>query len=170
MKRLGDSRKAEELLREALQDIRLEEDRSEEELIHYHLMVAIARQGRTDDARRYSDTHFALISPEESKHGDLDEIMQRDREEKELYNKAKGIIAARNIKVSESWWTEHRVALNRAQLRYGLLVPERELRKILIHTKTLRTQQRKSKRENLEGWGVSSAGSTEPLFRVYMRK
>ncbi len=122
---LGESSKAEELLREALQEISLEEDRSKEGLLHWQLMLAIARQGHTDDARRYRDTHLALIAPEESTHGDLGRILQLDRETKELYDKAKGIIAARERKVPESWWTEHRTALNRAQLRYGLLVPER---------------------------------------------
>ena len=121
---LGESSKAEELLREALQDVILEEDRSHEGLIHYCLMLAIARQGRTDDARRYRDTHLALISPEESIYGDLDWVLQLDKKEKELFDKAKGIIAARERKVPENWWTKHRETLNRAQLRYGPLVPE----------------------------------------------
>ena len=121
---LGESSKAEELLREALQKISLEEDRSNEGLIHWPLMLAIARQGHTDDARRYKDTHLALIAPEESTYGDLDWVLQLDKEEKELYDKAKGIITARERKVPESWWTKHRTALNRAQFRYGLLVPE----------------------------------------------
>lgn len=122
---LGDWRKAEELLLGALQDVSLQEDRSIEGRIHYDLMLATSRQGRTDDARRYRDRHLALIAPEESKIGDLDERLQRDRETKEIYDKAKGIIAARDSKMPEEWWTEHRKVLNRAQLRYGLLVPLR---------------------------------------------
>ncbi len=122
---LGESSKAEELLREALQDVILEEDTSDEGLIHYYLMLAIAQQGRTDDARRYRDTHLSLIAPKVSTFGDLDERLQLDREQKEIYDKAKSIIATRDSKVPESWWTEHRKTLNRAQLRYGLLVPER---------------------------------------------
>lgn len=121
--RLGDSHRAEELLCEALQDNRLEEDKSMEGPIHYNLMLAIALQGRPDDARRYRDTHLALITPEESKRGDLEQQLRLVREAKELYDKAKGILAGRNSKVPESWWTENRVALNRVQLRYGLLVP-----------------------------------------------
>lgn len=120
---LGDWHRAEKLLCEVLQDNRLEEDKSREGLIHYSLMLAIALQGRADDARRYRDTHLALITPEESKQGNLDQQLRLISEEKELYDKAKGILAARNSKVPESWWTENRVALNRAQLRYGLLVP-----------------------------------------------
>lgn len=119
---LGDWRKAEELLLGALQDVSLEEDRSIEGRIHYDLMLAIARQGRIDDARRYRDDHLALIFPEESKIGDFDERLQRDRETKETYDKAKSIIAGRDRKVSEKWWRENRKVLNRAQLRYGLLV------------------------------------------------
>lgn len=121
--RLGDSHKAEGLLQEVLQDNSLEEDRWDEGLIHYHLMMAVARQGRTDDARRYRNKHFALIAPEESKYGDLDWNLKLDREEKGLYDKAKGIIATGNTNVPERWWNEHRIALNRAQLKYGLLVP-----------------------------------------------
>ena len=121
--RLGDSQRAEKLLCEALQDNRTEQNKRLEGLIHYDLMLAIALQGRADDARRYRDTHLALITPEESKQGNLDQKLRLISEEKELYDKAKGILAARNSKVPESWWTENRVALNRAQLRYGLLVP-----------------------------------------------
>lgn len=121
---LGKPHKAEELLLKALQDVKLEEDKSREGRVHYDLMLAVAGQGRIDDARRYRDTHLALINPEESKYGDLDLVLRLEKEEKELYDKAKGMIAARRSKVLESWWTEHRIALNRAQLKYGLLVPE----------------------------------------------
>ena len=123
--RLGNSHKAEELLREALQDMTLEENGSLEGEIHFGIMLAIARQGRTDDARRYRDTHLDIIAPMETKYCDLDQRLQLDREEKELYDRAKDIIATRDSRVPESWWFEHRIRLNRAQLRYGLLVPER---------------------------------------------
>ena len=123
--RLGKSHKVEEFLLKALQNINLKEYRSREGLIHYSLMLALARHGRIDDSRRYRDTHLSLITPEESKYDHLDSILRQDREEKELYDKAKGIIAAQRSKVSERWWTENRIALNRAQLRYGLLVPEK---------------------------------------------
>ena len=123
--RLGNSHKAEELLREALQDTNLEEDGSFEGRIHYGIMFAIARQGRTHDARLYRNTHLDLIAPEESTRGDLDHHLQLHRKEKKLYDRAKDIIAGRESRVPESWWNEHRIRLNRAQLRYGLLVPER---------------------------------------------
>ena len=122
---LDNPHKAEELLLKALQNIKLEEDRLREGSIHYDLMLSLARQGHIDDSWRYRNTHLALITPEESKYGHLDLILRQDREEKELYDKAKGIIAAQRSKVSERWWTENRIALNRAQLKYGLLVPEK---------------------------------------------
>lgn len=122
--RLGNSQKAEELLLKALQDIRLEDDKSREGLIHYDLMLAVARQGRVQESRRYRDTHLDLITPKESRYGDLDSVLRREREEKDLYDEAKGLIAARQSKVSKIWWNKNRIALNRAQLRYGLLIPE----------------------------------------------
>ena len=122
---VGGLSKAEDLSREALQDIKLETDRSIEGWIHYTLMLAIARQGRIGHARQYRDTHLALITGVESTRGDLESQLCLIREEKELYEKAKSIVAARKYKVSESWWTEHREALNRAQLMYGLLNPAR---------------------------------------------
>ena len=70
------------------------------------------RQGRTDDARRYRDTHLNLIAPEESTYGDLDRHLQLDRKQKKLYDKAKSTINAQDCKVPESWWTEHRIELS----------------------------------------------------------
>ena len=122
--RLGKPHKAEELLLKAMQDVKLEEDKSREGLVHYNLMLVVAEQGRIDDARRYRDTHLALITAEESEYGTLDLVLRLEKEGKELYDKAKGMIAAGRSRVSESWWTQHRVALNKAQLKYGLLVPE----------------------------------------------
>ena len=121
---VGNPCRAEDLLREALVDKNSEErNRNPEGRIHYLLMWAIAQQGRIDVARRYWNTHLALIAPEESKHSDLDSTLRFCKNEKELYDMAKGILTAREPKVPESWWTEHRRVLNRAQLRYGLLIP-----------------------------------------------
>ena len=122
---VGGFSKAENLYREALQDIKLETNRRNEEWTHYRLMLAIARQGRIGHARRYRDTHLDLITRVESTRGDLESQLWLIRKEKELHEKAKSIFATRNNKMSESWWTEHRKALNRAQLMYGSLNPAR---------------------------------------------
>ena len=119
---VGDPRRAKDLLQEALQDHNLLENRSNEGSIHYGLMLAIAQQGRIDDARRYRNTHIALIGPVESKSGDLDEWLQCLVEEKDLYYKAKAIVFGQDRKVEKKWWTENRVVLNRAQLKYGPLI------------------------------------------------
>ena len=117
---LGKFHRAQDVLREALRD---EDDRCIEGPIHYRFMSVMARQGRIDDARRHRETFLALIAPVEAIHGSLDDSLRIDKEDKALYEMAKDIIAGRHQKVPESWWTENRVALNKLQLRYGLLVP-----------------------------------------------
>ena len=120
---LGNFQKAEDSIREALRQAKLEDFRLIERPLHYILMISIARQGRIDEARRHRDTCAALIAPLETALGSLDDRMQQARQEKELYDKAKHIITGQHKKVSESWWAENRVMLNRLQLRYGPLVP-----------------------------------------------
>ena len=87
-------------------------------------MFTIAFQGRKDEARRYRAANSALIAAEESRGGDLNSNLRIVRDNKGLYDKAKGVITGRDRNVPESWWTEHRASLNSAQLIYGLLVPE----------------------------------------------
>ena len=120
---LGNFHKAECSLRGALREAEREDYRLTEGPMHYRLMISIAVQGRIDDARRHRNTFAALIASEETANGSLDDRLQQERQEKELYDKAKDIITGQRQKVPESWWTENRVILNRVQLKYGLLVP-----------------------------------------------
>ena len=120
---LGSFHKAECSLREALREAKREGYRPAEGPWHYRLMISMAIQGRFNDARRHRDTFAALIAPEETAEGSLDYRLEQNRQEKELYDKAKDIITGQHQKVPESWWTENRVTLNRLQLKYGLLVP-----------------------------------------------
>ena len=114
----GRFRQAEQALRELLG--RLPPASSQVE--YYNLMLAIARQpGRQAEAYIFRDQHLEKISAAEAKYGHLSLRLQRDEEDFQIYQEAKTKIEHQQLSFGDAWWTEHEEALERAELRYGVL-------------------------------------------------
>lgn len=115
---LGQFRQAEEALRELLGRL----PPAPFQIEYYNLMLAIARQpGRLTEAYNFRDQHLGKIAPAEAKYGDLSSRLQRDDKDLKTYREAKTKIEHQQLTFGDVWWTEHEEALERAELRYGVL-------------------------------------------------
>lgn len=76
---LGNPRKASDLLQEVLGNTALKDNTLQEGETRYKIILATARQGRIDGARRYMSQYLALIALEKARYGNLDIWLGLDR-------------------------------------------------------------------------------------------
>ena len=89
---------------------------------YYNMMLAIARQpGRKMEAYDFHKQNIEKITGAEAKYGDIDTRLRRDEDDLSTYNQAKAKIKEGQLIFCDAWWNEHEEALDRAELRYGVL-------------------------------------------------
>lgn len=87
----------------------------------YNLMLVLGRQGRVTEAMAYRAEHKDEIGTVESAIGTLEERLEQDRLDLEVYNDAKTQLQAGNLERDGEWWLAHVRELIRAERRYGVL-------------------------------------------------
>ncbi|KAF2623203.1 hypothetical protein BU25DRAFT_414482 [Macroventuria anomochaeta] len=85
----------------------------------YNLMLAIARQRRLEEAMEFRETHSSKLAAEEAKFGALQERMERDTRDREVYEEAQVLIQEGKITRGGEWWATRQWQLKRAENRYG---------------------------------------------------
>lgn len=90
-------------------------------VFYYNVMLAIARQGRLEEARSYRKQNLDFISKAEDIHGTLEARMEKDQSDKAIYEEAASKIKRGELYNSGSWWSKNMEALRRAELRYSKL-------------------------------------------------
>lgn len=100
-------------------------DSSMYDVVYYNLMLAVARQGRVDEAKMVRSAHLSEVQRAEAMHGDLERRMVGDGEERAVYEEAQrrldsGKISREGMKTDE-WFVRHRKTLKKTQLIYGKL-------------------------------------------------
>lgn len=121
----GNFEYAEQLHRLALDQTMAYPERSSEDivdLIHYNIMMAIARQpGRLDETYLFRQQHMERILRVEAIHGDLTTRLQKIKLDREIHDETARRLAAREIRFGDAWCEEHEEVLARTELLYGLL-------------------------------------------------
>ncbi|KAK4443660.1 hypothetical protein QBC34DRAFT_476804, partial [Podospora aff. communis PSN243] len=90
---------------------------------HYNIMLAIARQGRLHDAWEYRrQQEKGVLDFAETTYGSLDVRMERDRNDKRVYDEAQAKMDNGEGPLhGGEWWVQHAAELARAEKRYGKL-------------------------------------------------
>lgn len=130
---------AEQLHRRALQRLQApphyQRDEPIEEIIHYNIMLALARQDLICDARAYKEAFEEKIARAEAIFGDLDSRLERDKKDREIYEQAQTRKKKRKLHKDDTWWREHEEPLRRATKRYGPV--DKDVRQYLCHRSQL---------------------------------
>lgn len=92
------------------------------EVFRYNLMLAIARQGRIEEAKAYSEQYRADLEGPQAVFGTLEQRMERDRTDREIYDQAQDFLDTGQL-ISDEWKQENERVLGRAVYRYGKLEP-----------------------------------------------
>lgn len=87
----------------------------------YNLMLAIARQGRLDEAESFRQEHIAEIAPEEAMYGALQQRMERSAQDRRIYDQAQVLLRQGIITRDGEWWRARELQLNRAENIYGVI-------------------------------------------------
>jgi hypothetical protein len=95
------------------------ENRAVDNVVHYNLMLAIARQGRTAEAYEYRTHYIEPIGQAEAIHGTLEVRLVQDRQDKAIYEQAQEMLASGRLGIGDVWWKEHEEVLLKTQMRYG---------------------------------------------------
>ena len=95
------------------------------DVVYYNLMLAVARQGRVDEAKMVRSAHQAEVQRAESIHGELEKRLACDAEERAVYDEAQrrldsGQVSREGMKTDE-WFATHQKTLRKTQLKYGKL-------------------------------------------------
>ena len=85
-------------------------------------MLAVARQGRVLEARTFREQYLQEVSYAEAVYGKLDDRLQRDDNEKSIYDQASRGVRQGTISRGDPWWTENQQILERTERRYGKLL------------------------------------------------
>ncbi|KAK6524005.1 hypothetical protein TWF694_005673 [Orbilia ellipsospora] len=88
----------------------------------YSLMLAIAYQGRLEEAMEYRNSNLENIVRAEGMYGSLEYRMQEDQDDRQIYESAIQFIKERKLEKGDAWWEAHEAALIRTQMRYGPLL------------------------------------------------
>jgi hypothetical protein len=84
-------------------------------------MLAVARQGRLEEAQQYREENKEHVCKAEAKLGVLEEVLQTDRLEKVIYDEGRRRMKDGDASRQEPWWEENEMVLKRTELRYGSL-------------------------------------------------
>lgn len=96
-------------------------------IFHYNIMLAVARQGRLDEAEKYRTEYEDLIELAEAKYGTLAVRMERDRRDRQIYDETRLKMGECGDQLRDSeWWEQHKKELARAEKRYGILTVRTE--------------------------------------------
>ena len=90
-------------------------------MYRYYLMLAIARQGRLDDAFALREAHRAEILEQEGELGTLEEYLEDDVQGRQFYDEACTLAASGRLVRGGEWWKANETALISTQLRYGII-------------------------------------------------
>jgi tetratricopeptide (TPR) repeat protein len=112
---------AEEAHRTAISQAEAAKETRDYSWYHYNLMLAVARQGRLEEACKYRIQHMDIISKEERTFGTLESRLEKDRKDKATYDEAAARLLREGSHNDGPWWEESKEALHRAELRYGKL-------------------------------------------------
>jgi tetratricopeptide (TPR) repeat protein len=94
------------------------------DVIHYNIMLAVARQGRVAEAMAFREQYMEEVSRAEAVYGHLQERLERDENDKRIYDEAKSGLRQGTIARGDAWWTDNQRALDRAELRYDDLAQD----------------------------------------------
>jgi len=90
-------------------------------LYRYNLMLAIARQGRIDDAFAVREAYRAEIMEEEGAFGVLEHRLAEDARIRQLYDHARTLADSSKLDKEGEWWLANESELRRAEFRYGII-------------------------------------------------
>ncbi|RDW56410.1 hypothetical protein BP6252_14164 [Coleophoma cylindrospora] len=90
-------------------------------LYRYNLMLAIARQGRVDEALVLREGHRAEILVQEQIFGALEHRLAEDARIRDLYEHALVLADSGKLEKEGEWWLANEIELRRAEYRYGLI-------------------------------------------------
>jgi tetratricopeptide (TPR) repeat protein len=91
------------------------------DVIYYNIMLAMARQGRVAQAFAFRKKQNTEITRAEGIHGPLEQRLECDRNDHEVYKQADYGLRTGTIQRGDTWWTCHQDILNRTERRYGHL-------------------------------------------------
>jgi tetratricopeptide (TPR) repeat protein len=117
--KLGKFKEAEAYHREAIARARDKGTTASCYIYSYNIMLAMARQGRMEDALSYRSQHLDEVSRAEAIYGVLEARMDQDEKSKSLYDEAVLRIRQGESRGTGSWWEENDEAVSRAEVRYG---------------------------------------------------
>jgi tetratricopeptide (TPR) repeat protein len=112
---------AEKYHRRALSIYDVDWDTSLLDVIYYNVMLAMARQGRVAQAFAFRKKQNTEITRAEGIHGPLEQRLERDRNDQDVYKQADDGLLTGTIQRGDTWWTCHQDILNRTERRYGHL-------------------------------------------------
>jgi hypothetical protein len=99
----------------------------------YNLMLAIARQGRLDEAEMFRQEYVAEIAPEEAMYGALPQRMERSAQDQRIYEQAQILLRQGKITKDGEWWRARELQLNRAENIYGVI----DVQPVVVATKEI---------------------------------
>jgi hypothetical protein len=108
------------------------------EIYLYNLMLAIARQGRLDEAREFRETHLAKLAAEEATYGTLQQRMERSARDRQVYEEALVLLQTGKITREGEWWAARKWQLTRAENLYGAIKAQP-----IVATENSRTKTRR---------------------------
>jgi hypothetical protein len=85
----------------------------------YNLMLAIARQGRSDEAREFREKHLAKLAAEEAIYGTLQQRVEQSAQDRQVYEEAQVLLQKGKITREGEWWVARKWQLIRAENLYG---------------------------------------------------
>jgi tetratricopeptide (TPR) repeat protein len=90
----------------------------------YNLMLAIARQGRLDEAREFREKHLAELAAEEARYGALQQRMERSARNRQIYEEAQSLLQKGEITREGAWWAARKWQLTWAENLYGEIIAQ----------------------------------------------
>jgi hypothetical protein len=90
-------------------------------IYRYNLMLAIARQGRLDEAFAFREAHRAEILGQEGAFGALEHRLEEDARVRQIYDQARALAGSGKLDKDGEWWQANEKELQRAEFRYGMI-------------------------------------------------